>query len=111
MKIPACCKNCSNRGQGKVCNCILPNYCQEWVEEDEVKSPTLNTWIAVPDYTFDKIPDLKIERSCDICGEPCVISSILEYPICDECKKALLKLKKKKEQESSDSKEMLQREH
>ena len=34
MKIPRCCKNCNNKNKG-ICNCVLPYYCNEWVEDDE----------------------------------------------------------------------------
>ena len=36
MMIPRCCKNCSNKHKG-ICNCVLPNYCNEYVEDDDLK--------------------------------------------------------------------------
>lgn len=33
MRCPKCCKNCSNKNG--ICNCILPYYCNEWVEDEE----------------------------------------------------------------------------
>lgn len=35
MLIPKCCKGCSSKGSG-VCNCTLPAYCQEYVEDEEI---------------------------------------------------------------------------
>ena len=42
MLIPKCCKGCSGRGSG-VCNCTLPIYCQEYVEDEEVIKPITYT--------------------------------------------------------------------
>lgn len=36
MMIPRCCKNCNNRNKG-ICNCVLPYYCNEYVEDDDIK--------------------------------------------------------------------------
>ena len=33
MLIPKCCKGCQNRKNG-ICNCTLPLYCNEWIEDD-----------------------------------------------------------------------------
>ena len=38
MLIPKCCKGCSGRKNG-VCNCTLPTYCQEYVEDEEAIIP------------------------------------------------------------------------
>ena len=35
MLIPKCCKGCSNRNSG-ICNCVLPLYCNEFVEDDKI---------------------------------------------------------------------------
>ena len=53
MLIPKCCKGCSGRKSG-ICNCTLPLYCDEWVEDDETY-PTnvggvINTPNTAPSY-------------------------------------------------------------
>ena len=69
MLIPKCCKGCSGRKNG-MCNCTLPSYCNEWVEDDETH-PTdtcgvINTPNTVPS-------DIKI-------GDPYPCGSDGTYP-------------------------------
>lgn len=92
MKIPACCKNCNNRNKGP-CNCVLPNYCNEWVEDEPDKIepiPYIKDAKYIGQESFFKLP-------CQICGELIDVTNILFYPLCGKCKKAVLKLREKEQ--------------
>lgn len=52
MKIPKCCKNCKNKNSG-VCNCVLPYYCKEWVEDEVKDELSFNLYTALA-ITLDK---------------------------------------------------------
>ena len=47
MLIPRCCKGCSGRKSG-MCNCTLPSYCNEWVEDDETYPTNVGGVINTP---------------------------------------------------------------
>ena len=62
MLIPKCCKNCSGRGNG-VCNCTLPIYCQEYVEDDETYPTNVGGTINTPNTSPFIILDRPVEFS------------------------------------------------
>lgn len=57
MLIPKCCKGCSNRNSG-ICNCVLPLYCNEFVEEDKIED--INTNITYVDMLNKESSELLV---------------------------------------------------
>lgn len=57
MLIPKCCKGCLNRNSG-FCNCVLPLYCNEFVEEDETRD--INTNITYIDMLRKESSELLV---------------------------------------------------
>ena len=57
MLIPKCCKGCLNRNSG-ICSCVLPLYCNEFVEEDETKD--INTNITYIDMLNKESSELLV---------------------------------------------------
>lgn len=47
MLIPKCCKNCYG-GRNGVCNCTLPSYCNEWVEDDGSEPVNYEMFVTTP---------------------------------------------------------------
>ena len=57
MLVPKCCKGCSGRKSG-MCNCTLPSYCNEWVEDDETYPTNVGGVINTPSTTPDIVDQL-----------------------------------------------------
>ena len=85
MLIPKCCKNCSNRHNGMCC-CSLPNYCNEYVEDDGN-----DDLVYRPMSREEKN---QITGHCFICGESVLLDSLYQQAvICDKCRQVIMKLR------------------
>lgn len=100
MLIPKCCKGCSDRKSG-ICNCTLPLYCDEWVEDDEtyptnvggvINTPnTAPSYIKIVNGTYPE--NEKDWAECPNCKEKDHRIAVLEraiyllayYTPCDRC--------------------------
>lgn len=88
MLIPKCCKNCSGRGNG-VCNCTLPIYCQEYVEDEETCPTNVGRAINTSNTTpyVEIVDGTRQENKKEWSDfEPTCEQSIDNWAECQNCK-------------------------
>lgn len=97
MLIPKCCKGCSGRGSG-VCNCTLPSYCNEWVEDDETYPTNVVGVINTPNIaplSWDTTQtDSSKNKDKIYVGDPypCGVDfygNVKKFPDCEDFKKQI----------------------